>query len=325
MEETRARSSALAAPPRPVAARPSLWRQLPALARGLRPRQWAKNGLVYLAFVFSANQAWRPAAPDTWLPLVGKDTLAFALFCALAGAEYLFNDLRDIESDRLHPRKRHRPLASGELSPALAVAAALILAAAALAGGFAIEWRFGLALVVYAVVATTYSLALKHLVVLDILAVAAGFVVRAVAGALAIDVPVSPWLYMVTVLGALFISIYKRRHELLLLEDGAADHRPILAEYTVPLLDQMGSIVTASTVIAYALYTFTADNLPRNHAMMLTVPFVLYGVFRYLYLVYARGEGGNPEEVLLRDIPLLIDVALWLVASVVLLAAYRSG
>lgn len=290
----------------------------------LRPRQWLKNGLVFLALGFSVGQAWRVADPGSWLPLLGRGAVAFAAFCAVASAAYLVNDLRDVESDRLHPRKRRRPLAAGRLRPRTAGVAAGMLLAAGGALGAALGWRFGLALGGYIALTFAYSLALKHLVILDLLGLALGFVLRAVGGALAVGVPVSPWLYLCTLLGALFIAIYKRRHELTLLADGAADHRPILAEYTTGLLDQMASVVTASTVVAYALYTVTAENLPQNHAMLATVPYVLYGIFRYLYLVHRHDAGGSPEDVLLTDRPLQLTAGLWLATAMIILAVSRG-
>ena len=223
----------------------------------------------------------------------------------------------------MHPRKRRRPLAAGTLQTRTAVVAAVLLGGAGAALGAALGPLFLLALGAYALQSLAYSFWLKHMVIVDVLTIAIGFVLRAIGGALAINVPVSPWLYSVTLLGALFIAIYKRRNELLLLEAGATDHRPILAEYTTGLLDQMASVVTASTVIAYSLYTFTAAGLPENHAMMATVPFVLYGIFRYMYLVHRREEGGSPEEVILRDRPLLADVILWLLTSAAILIVFR--
>ena len=248
----------------------------------------------------------------------------FALFCMVCGAEYLVNDVRDRESDQLHPKKRLRPIAAGRLSPNTALAAAAVLVAAGLAVGFALEWRVGAVIGGYVVMMLAYSFYLKHVVLLDLMIIAAGFVLRAMAGALVIDVPISPWLYVVTALGALFLAINKRRAEIVLLKDDANEHRPILEEYTMPLLDQMASIVTASTLVAYGLYTFTAPALPSNHSMMLTIPFVLYGIFRYLYLVHVRGEGGSPEDVLLKDVPLMLDILLWVAVSGILLAVARE-
>lgn len=294
-----------------------------ALVRALRPKQWLKNGIVFLAFVFSIRQAWLPSHPDSWLPLLGRSALAFVAFSVIASAEYLINDLHDVEADRLHPRKRLRPLAAGTLSPRVAAGAALVLAVAGLLLGTAVAWRLGVVLLVYMLSSLAYTYALKHVVIVDVLTIAIGFVLRAVGGALVIGVPVSPWLYLCTILGALFLAIAKRRHELILLGDDSGAHRSSLDEYSPELLDQMTSVVTASTIVAYSLYTVTAENLPSNHAMLATLPFVLYGVFRYLYLVYSRDEGGNPEEILLRDRPLLIDIVLWLLAAGLILFLFR--
>jgi 4-hydroxybenzoate polyprenyltransferase len=308
--------------PRTEAAARASYR-LPPLLVAMRPRQWLKNGLVFLALLFSVNEWWHPSDISSWAPLLGSTILAFIAFTCVASAEYLVNDLRDIESDRLHPRKRRRPLAAGTLSARTATIAAVALFAVGALLGLALGLPFFAILVVYALQSLAYSYWLKHIVIIDVLVNAIGFVLRAIGGALAIDVPVSPWLYSVTLLGALFVAIYKRRNELILLEAGATEHRPILAEYTTHLLDQMASVVTASTVIAYSLYTFTAPNLPKNHAMMATVPFVLYGIFRYMYLVHRRGEGGSPEELIIRDKPLLVDLALWMATSGAILLIYR--
>jgi 4-hydroxybenzoate polyprenyltransferase len=297
--------------------------RLPPLVVAMRPKQWVKNGLVFLALIFSLNESWRPLEIHSWTPLLVDAILAFLAFTAVASALYLVNDLVDIESDRLHPRKRRRPLAAGTLSPLTAKAAVGALMVAGLALSVSLGWPFLAVLAAYAVQSLAYSYYLKHMVILDVLTIAVGFVLRAIGGALAIGVPISPWLYSVTLLGALFIAIAKRRAELLLLDAGATDHRPILAEYTTGMLDQMASVVTSSTVIAYSLYTFTAENLPENHAMMATVPFVLYGIFRYMYLIHRREEGGSPEELLLRDRPLLIDVILWLLTSMGILVLFR--
>jgi 4-hydroxybenzoate polyprenyltransferase len=300
-----------------------LMAHLPPLIVALRPKQWIKNNLVFLAFIFSADQAWFLERPDTWLPLLVKAAVAFIAFTAIASAEYLVNDLRDIESDRLHPKKRFRPLAAGTVSPRAAVTTALVLGVVGAAAGAALGLGFFIVLALYAVQSLAYSYWLKHVVILDVVVNAIGFVLRAIGGALAIGVPISPWLYIVTMMGALFIAIYKRRSEMVLLQQGAAGHRKILGEYSLPLLDQMASIVTASTVMAYTLYTFTAANLPENHMMMATVPFVIYGVFRYMYLVHKHDEGGSPEEMLLKDRPLLIDVVLWVTVSAFILLYYR--
>ena len=296
--------------------------------RSLRPRQWTKNLIVYMALLFSIDEDWQLADPSSWASLLGWTTVTFVLFCLISSADYLINDVVDRESDRLHPEKRHRPIAAGLLSPRAATTWACGLAGAGLAGAFALSgpltWHVGVALSGYIVLMLSYTFVLKHIVLVDMMAIGAGFVLRAMTGALAIDVPISPWLYVVTALGALFLVIHKRRAELTLLESGASNHRPILEEYSPELLDQIASLVTASTLIAYGLYTFTAENLPANHAMMLTIPFVFYGLLRYLYLVHQRHEGGSPEEVLLRDWPLVLDIVLWMVTAATVLVVYRD-
>lgn len=301
---------------------------LRAVVRSMRPRQWTKNGIVYLALLFSINERWQASDPSSWGPLLGWSTVTFVLFCLISSADYLVNDVVDRESDRRHPEKRNRPIASGQLSPRAAIIWATALATVAIAGGFALSapltWHVGAVLAGYIVLMLSYTFVLKHVVLIDMMAIGAGFVLRAMAGALAIDTPISPWLYVVTALGALFVVMHKRRAELTLLESGAGDHRPILEEYSPVLLDQMTSLVTASTLIAYGLYTFTAKNLPTNNAMMLTIPFVLYGLLRYLYLVHQKGVGGSPEEILLRDWPLLLDIILWAVTAATVLAVYRD-
>jgi 4-hydroxybenzoate polyprenyltransferase len=298
--------------------------QLRYIVRAIRPRQWTKNGIVFLAFVFSVGQQYHLSEPSTWAPKVLELLVAFACFCAVSSADYLVNDIRDMESDRAHPRKRKRPIAAGLLPVNTAWAAAVVLAVVGNAGAFALNWKMGLVILAYTVLMVAYSYRLKHVVLLDLMVIAAGFVLRAMAGALAIDVPISPWLYVVTALGALFLGINKRRAELELLAEGAGNHRKILDEYTTDLLDQMASTVTAAVLMAYGLYTFTAEGLPENHTMMLTIPFVLYGIFRYLYLVHTKSEGGSPEEVLLRDVPIMLTVAGWVVTAAVVLLVARG-
>ena len=297
--------------------------QLRYLILSMRPKQWTKSGIVFLALIFSVNQNWVPEHPSTWLNLVLRCALTAVAFSLVSGADYLINDVRDRESDAIHPTKRRRPIAAGLISPATAVTFAVVVAGLAIAGSFLIDWRTGLALVVYIALMTGYSFYLKQEVILDVMTIAAGFVLRAVAGAYAINVPVSPWLYVVTALGALFLAITKRRAEVVLLQEDATGHRSTLALYSPALLDQMTAMVTASTVIAYALYTFTAANLPSNHAMMLTIPFVVYGIFRYLYLALTHNEGGSPEEVLLKDVPLMLTIVGWVVTSMAVLTIYR--
>jgi 4-hydroxybenzoate polyprenyltransferase len=301
--------------------------QLRYLFRSLRPRQWPKNLIVFMALLFSINEDWKVSDPSSWAPLLGWTVLTFVLFCMISSGEYLVNDVADIESDRLHPEKRRRPIAAGLVQARAAIGWAIALWVTALTIAFAlspwITWHVGVVMVGYIGVMLAYTFVLKHVVLVDMMVIGAGFVLRAMAGAFAISVPISPWLYVVTALGALFLVIHKRRAELTLLEGGASSHRRILEEYSPELLDQIASLVTSSTLIAYGLYTFTAETLPKNHAMMLTIPFVFYGLLRYLYLVHQRHEGGSPEEVLLRDWPLIIDILLWMTTAAVVLVAYR--
>ena len=281
-----------------------------------------------MALVFSIDDKWQLTEPSTWLDLLGWSVVTFVLLCLISSADYLVNDVIDRESDRQHPTKRNRPIAAGLLSVRAALIWAVIFASVAIGGAFALTapltWHVGAVISGYLVLMVAYTLVLKHIVLIDMLVIGAGFVLRAMAGGLAIDVPISPWLYVVTALGALFLIINKRRAEITLLESGAANHRPILEEYSLALLDQIGALVTASTLIAYGLYTFTAENLPDNNSMMLTIPFVLYGLLRYLYLVDRHKEGGSPEEVLLKDRPLQIDILLWLATAAAVLVVFRD-
>ncbi len=283
-----------------------------AVLVSLRPRQWVKNFFVFAGLVF-AQQLFSPAA---WVALA-----AFAVFCALSGAIYLLNDVADRERDRLHPQKRMRPIASGALPVARAVAIAVILLAAALGAAWLIAPPFALSAVAYVVLLGSYSAWLKHIVIADVLAVALGFVLRAVAGALAIGVAISGWLIICTLQIALFLALGKRRHEYISLGEAAVRHRPILAEYSAPLLDQMIAVVTASAVTAYALYTMSAETVAKFHTQLLpaTLPFVLYGIFRYLYLLYRRQLGGNPSELFLNDRALLLNSACWMLAIVLII------
>jgi 4-hydroxybenzoate polyprenyltransferase len=318
-----AEESALPADSRPIARPASLPAHLRYVLKAMRPRQWTKNAIVFMALIFSVNQDWFPDRPETWDNLLVRVLITFVAFCLVCGADYLVNDVRDRESDALHPTKRHRPIAAGLLTPIAALAWAAVFFVIGVAIGFAVDWRTGAVVLGYIGLMLGYTAFLKYQVILDVMAISAGFVLRALAGAYAVDVPTSPWLYVVTALGALFLAITKRRAELSLLQDGAVNHRATLALYTPQLIDQMTAMVTASTVIAYALYTFTAENLPSNHMMMLTIPFVAYGIFRYLYLALTRTEGGSPEEVLLKDVPLLLTVIGWVVTSMAVLTAYR--
>ena len=307
---------------RAVAAYRAPLAQAGQLILATRPKQLAKNLLIYLAFFFTLGEHETSGAIDE-LQLFGRVTIGFVLFSIITGASYLINDYRDIEADRHHPKKRYRPLASGRLSPTLALGAAGLMTAGGVAGTFLLDVQFGVVAVIYIALIAAYNLALKDQVILDIFVIAGGFVLRAAAGAVVIDVPISPWLYVMTSLGALLISLGKRRSELVNLgEDGQA-HRPALEGYTVPMMDVLISVVAPAAVVAYTLYTFTADNLPGDNTMMLTIPFVLYGIFRYLFLLHRRNMGGSPEEMFLTDRPLLISILLWLAAASAILLIAR--
>ncbi|MGA2361681.1 MAG: decaprenyl-phosphate phosphoribosyltransferase [Candidatus Aminicenantales bacterium] len=281
--------------------------------KSLRPQQWIKNLFIFAPLIFSRNIFNGP--------LLVKTIEAFAAFCLISSAHYIFNDLRDLEEDRRHPVKSKRPLASGRLQKGPAVVALLVFGAAGLALAAAINVPFLLIAAGYLVLQTTYSMWLKHVVILDVFVVAAGFLIRVVAGGLAIKVEISSWLLICTILLALFLAMGKRRYELVLLDKDAASHRPILKEYNTYLLDQMISVVTASTLLAYCLYTISAETVAKfgTRNLIFTVPFVLYGIFRYLYLIHQKAEGGTPEALIIRDKPLLLDIFLWIAAAALIL------
>ena len=274
----------------------------------LRPDQWTKNLIVFAALIF-AVKLLDPAA-------LAYASAAFLIFCALSGAVYLINDVSDREQDRLHPIKRMRPIAAGDVSSATALTFAGALSVAALAASFTLRTSFGVVAAAYLVLFVVYTRSLKHIVILDVMAIAIGFVLRAVAGGLVIGVHVSSWLLVCTMLGALFLGLAKRRHEMTLLAEGAKGHRRILEEYDPYLLDQMIGVMAAATMVTYIIYCAS----PETHAyfgtewMVLTTPFPIYGLFRYLYLVHRKAGGGSPSDMLLADRPLLACVALWGVA-----------
>lgn len=287
-------------------------RILLAIIQEMRPKQWTKNLLLFAGVIF----AHRLGQFDRVLSAAG----AFAIFCGLSGAIYLFNDIRDADSDRQHPLKRKRPIASGALSMHTAILAALVLSIVALVLSFTLNLRFGVSALVYFVMMILYSIWLKHVVIWDLMIVALGFVIRAVAGVEAIErhgeaIEITPWFITCVLFLALFIAICKRRHELVLMAHTARNHRPVLEHYSEPFLDQMVSIATAASIMSYALYVNVmrdeALQQPRYRMLIWTLPFVVYGIFRYLYLVYKKEEGGSPETLLLRDAPLLLDVLLW--------------
>jgi 4-hydroxybenzoate polyprenyltransferase len=286
---------------------------LSALIKTMRPDQWTKNFVLFAGLIF-AHHLFNPG-------LLGTSVMAFLLFCLLSSAIYIINDIQDIEQDRAHPLKSKRPIAAGLLTIPTATVFAVMLTGVALVCSFWLDREFGYATLVYFLLLSAYSFYLKHIVILDVLTLAIGFVLRAIAGAVVIHVEFSSWLLLCTILLALFLGLSKRRHELVLLGDHAQSHRKILEEYSPYLLDQMIGVVTASTLMAYALYTMAPETIQKfgTKYMILTIPFVIYGIFRYLYLVHQKEQGGNPTTLLISDKPILLNVLLWGLVSVVLI------
>jgi 4-hydroxybenzoate polyprenyltransferase len=283
--------------------------------RLLRPTQWVKNLIVFAALIFSQHLF----DPER----VAAAVAAFASFCALASASYVWNDIHDSERDRLHPEKRLRPIAAGRVSIASAQGLAALFLGVGVLLAIGLGLDFAVLAIAYALLQVAYTYALKDMVIIDAMSIATGFVLRAVGGGVAIDVEISPWLVICTFLLALFLAFSKRRHEVVLLDHGAAHHRASLADYSPYFLDQMISVVTASTVVAYAIYTASPEVREKlgTDSLYLTVPFVLFGIFRYLYLIHQRAEGGNPTQVLVTDRPLWINIVLWIATAVWLLYA----
>ncbi|MAE71323.1 MAG: decaprenyl-phosphate phosphoribosyltransferase [Gemmatimonadetes bacterium] len=288
-----------------------------AIVRSMRPKQWTKNGVVFAGLIFSRSLG----QPQ----MVLRAVAAVAIFCLLSGSVYLINDIKDIDKDRRHPTKCKRPLPSGALSVAQAWGAAIVLAAGSLAAAFALNPKFGALAAGYVALVSAYSFGLKNVVVVDVFAIALGFVLRAVAGveALALEgssIELSPWLLICTFLLATFLALAKRRNEISSFEkEGkvAAAHRAVLDEYTLPLLDQMTAAVSSATIVAYALYTFDERTVQSfgSAALAATTPFVMYGIFRYMYLVHRRQMGGNPETIFLTDRGILTCVLLWILSA----------
>ncbi|MEK4915129.1 decaprenyl-phosphate phosphoribosyltransferase [Bacillus sp. FSL E2-8887] len=274
----------------------------------LRPKQWTKNLLVFAALVFSIKQVS--------LTMVAQATICFALFCAISGCVYILNDFMDIEADRQHPVKRYRPMASGALNPYFAITAGCVILVASLVVSYVLNPLLCLVLAVYFTLNVAYSIRLKHVVIIDILIIAAGFVLRALAGGLVIQVPFTPWFLLCTLLLSLFLAINKRRHELVLLQANKGSHRKVLESYSPALLDQLSTIVTSATIVTYAIFTFNAGT---SIYLMWTIPFVIYGIFRYLYLVHMEDKGGEPDKVLLEDQHILITVLLYAITVIIIL------
>jgi len=282
------------------------------LLKSLRPTQWTKNAFIFAALIFDVKLFQLE-------PLI-KTTIGFVLLCAISGAVYLINDLVDIDKDRQHPTKKHRPIPSGQVPFRVAFIIAILIPALALPLSFILNFYFGIIITAYLLLQIAYSFKLKNIVIIDVLTIAAGFVLRVAAGVALVEAErFSPWLYVFTVLLALFLGLGKRREELALLKDQAANARTILNEYNLPFLDEMMAVVTAGTVMTYSFYTFSAPNLPDNHMMMLTIPFVIYGIFRYLYVIHVQGNGGAPDEVLLTDRPLQISIVLFGLSVIIIL------
>ncbi|MEE8046478.1 MAG: decaprenyl-phosphate phosphoribosyltransferase [Dehalococcoidia bacterium] len=304
-----------------------------AIFKESRPKQMIKNGLVLVPLFFTVNIWYSSDDIVGMINIVGRAFAALGIFVLLSAAIYFINDAIDAEKDRAHPRKRFRPIAAGRISIPWAVAIALVMIVAGMSAAVVASTPLAIVAAAYLTTNILYSWWLKNIVLLDVMTVASGFVLRAVAGSIAIDhaiiargnvsfeldLAISPWLYVVTALGALFIALAKRRNELDLAGDDPGAQRSILSEYSVPLLDNLINVVATATLIAYTLYTFSTGiseaNVPRNNSMMLTIPFVAYGVFRYLYLIQVKGVGEAPEEILVRDKPLLLNIFLWLITG----------
>lgn len=279
----------------------------------LRPRQWTKNFFVFSALIFSRNLF------D--INMLLTSIAAFFLFCMISGAVYLLNDIVDREKDRCHPEKSKRPIAAGTISVKTAASVLFLLTLMTLAGAWFLGLPFFLLITAYFILQTAYSFSLKHVVILDVFTITVGFSIRVYAGAQAIGLGISSWLAICTFLLALFLALNKRRHELIILENDAGKHRKVLSDYSTYFLDQMISVVTASTVVAYALYTLSEQTTNKFHTtnLVFTVPFVIYGIFRYLYLVHMKNRGGSPEMMLITDLPLLIDIMLWIITAGVII------
>jgi 4-hydroxybenzoate polyprenyltransferase len=283
-----------------------IFETLIALVQAMRPLQWVKNGVIFAPLVFDRQLGLNN------LPPMLRTLAGFVVFCLLSGVVYILNDIADIEADRSHPKKRNRPIASGRLSVPVALISSVLILAIILPLSYWLSPAFAAVALGYFLLNLAYSKWIKHIAILDVFAIALGFVLRVAAGVTLIHVArFSPWLYVVTTLASLYIGFGKRRAELGMLAEQANAHRKVLGGYTLAMLDQYITIVSATTIVAYSLYTFSAPNLPDNHIMMLTIPFVLYGIFRYQYLVETQGVGGAPEEILFKDRPLQITVLLW--------------
>lgn len=305
-----------------------------AIITASRPKQMVKNGLVLIPLFFTVNIWYNSGDIESMTAIVGRAFAALGIFVLISAAVYFINDLVDVKKDRAHPKKRFRPIAAGRISIPWAIGISILLIVGGMAAALTASTPLAVAAGSYLAINIAYSMWFKNIVLLDVMVVASGFVIRAVAGSIAIDhaiihradgtpleldLTISPWLYVVTALGALFLALAKRRNELHNAGENSGAQRSILSEYSLPLLDNLINIVATATLVAYTLYTFNTGvseaNVPDDNSMMLTIPFVAYGIFRYLYLIHIRGVGESPEEILIRDKPLLINIFLWLVTG----------
>lgn len=291
-----------------------------AMLEVIRPGQWVKNLLVMAGFFFALGD--RSHAIDLRQALM-KSLLALVLFCMVSGAVYIMNDLHDIEEDRVHPQKRLRPIASGALSARVAVAQYFLMLALALFGSLFVGREFAISVGVYFVLQVMYTYFFKDMVVADLIAIASGFVIRVFSGTAAVGIYASPWMLICTFMAALFLVLGKRRDEKAMLGDSASDHRPVLAQYDLQMLDHMITATAGATVVCYAIYTTSAETVAKfsTELLVLTVPFVVFGIFRYMYLVLCCGRGGSPEQVLVRDRPTLVNILLYLVVFFLVMVA----
>lgn len=276
------------------------------LFQQLRPKQWTKNTLVFAALIFSIDKASEI--------MVVKSLIGFFLFCLVSSCVYILNDYMDREADRNHPTKRFRPMASGQLNAQLALAVGVLILVFSISTALYISIQFGLLLILYFVINVGYSISLKHKVIIDVMIVASGFVIRAIGGGVIIGVNLTPWFLLCTMLLSLFLAIGKRRHEFILSQNSESAHRKVLQFYNKELLDQMNSIVSTATIMSYSIFTFE-----RSIYLMLTIPFVIYGIFRYLYLIHVEGKGGSPDKLLLEDKHILCTVVLYVVSVLVII------
>ena len=295
-----------------------------AILISARPKQWTKNLLVFLALIFSFKEGWSFSDVDQAIDVAQKSIIAFLLFCTLSSAVYLFNDITDIEKDRLHPTKKLRPIASGRLSLSTAWIITITLIAISLTFSIVLEPLLGGVSAGYTVLMLLYSRWTKNIILLDVFSISGGFVLRAVAGAVALTIPISPWLYSCTGLGALLIALCKRRSELSIAGELASNQRGSLQSYSLHLIDKFTVVVAPLTLLTYTLYTLTASNLPDNRAMALTIPFVVFGLLRYLFMVYKKDLGEAPEDIFLTDIPLIFSNIFWVITASSILIMYRA-